>query len=92
MSNIFSSFFVLAGNKDFYDVSLVDGYNVQMSMAPVPGTYNAGSGGHYYCGRAGCNTDLNANCPSGKHSSLFVNTACALVVNFGFHLRTLGVH
>ncbi|KAL4237984.1 hypothetical protein ACF0H5_002695 [Mactra antiquata] len=48
--------------QDFYDVSLVDGYNLQMSMKPRSG-YSSGSG-HYYCARAGCNADLNARCPS----------------------------
>ncbi|KAL8128174.1 pathogenesis-related thaumatin-like protein 3.5 [Apium graveolens] len=42
-------------NKDFYDVSLVDGYNVGMGVKPV-----AGSGD---CQYAGCVTDLNTNCP-----------------------------
>ncbi|XP_045187765.1 uncharacterized protein LOC123545507 [Mercenaria mercenaria] len=50
------------GYRDFYDVSLVDGYNLQMSMRPRSG-YKSGSG-HNYCSRAGCNTDLNRNCPS----------------------------
>ncbi|KAK3576189.1 hypothetical protein CHS0354_016013 [Potamilus streckersoni] len=50
-------------NQDFYDISLVDGYNLKMSMAPRQGTFNPGSG-HYYCTRAGCNTDLNKICPS----------------------------
>ena len=53
--------------QDFYDISLVDGYNIQMSMAPVAGTYG-GQGGQYYCARAGCNTDLNVQCPEGKCS------------------------
>ncbi|XP_060556310.1 uncharacterized protein LOC132716980 [Ruditapes philippinarum] len=47
--------------QDFYDVSLVDGFNLQMSMRPTGG-YISGSG-HYYCSRAGCNTDLNQRCP-----------------------------
>ncbi|XP_059636711.1 pathogenesis-related thaumatin-like protein 3.5 [Cornus florida] len=52
--------FTLAGgsinsDKDFYDVSLVDGYNVGMSVRP--------SGGTGDCQYAGCVTDLNGNCP-----------------------------
>ena len=51
------------GGQDFYDVSLVDGYNVKVSMSPRAGTYQAG-GDKYHCGRAGCNYDLNAQCPT----------------------------
>jgi len=52
-----------AGNQDFYDVSLVDGYNLKMQMYPTPGTHDNPSG-HYYCGKAGCSDDLNSHCPS----------------------------
>ncbi|PAV18274.1 thaumatin [Pyrrhoderma noxium] len=41
-----------AGNKDFYDVSLVDGFDLPMSI-----TNNKG------CPVADCSRDLNANCP-----------------------------
>ncbi|CAI0425477.1 unnamed protein product [Linum tenue] len=44
------------GEKDFYDVSLVDGYNVGVGVKPV----GSGSGD---CQYAGCVTDLNAKCP-----------------------------
>lgn len=43
-------------NKDFYDVSLVDGYNVEMSVRATGGTGD--------CQSAGCVADLNSNCPS----------------------------
>ena len=42
-------------SKDFYDVSLVDGYNVGIGIRP--------SGGTGDCQYAGCVADLNANCP-----------------------------
>ncbi|KAM5564804.1 pathogenesis-related thaumatin-like protein 3.5 [Rosa sericea] len=42
-------------DKDFYDVSLVDGYNVGMGLRAT--------GGDGDCQYAGCVTDLNANCP-----------------------------
>ncbi|KAK7285198.1 hypothetical protein RJT34_19959 [Clitoria ternatea] len=42
----------------FYDVSLIDGFNLPVSMKPVGG---GGGGG---CGVAGCQVDLNAYCPS----------------------------
>ncbi|KAJ8082347.1 hypothetical protein PM082_008202 [Marasmius tenuissimus] len=41
------------GNRDFYDVSLVDGYNLPMAI-----TNNVG------CPVADCPVDLNANCPA----------------------------
>ncbi|XP_053389056.1 uncharacterized protein LOC128552079 [Mercenaria mercenaria] len=50
-------------NQDFYDISLVDGFNLQMSMEPRSGTYNNHSSRKYYCKRAGCGTDVNQICP-----------------------------
>ncbi|GAA0162813.1 hypothetical protein LIER_39477 [Lithospermum erythrorhizon] len=52
--------FTLATNngntdKDFYDVSLVDGYNVGVGIRP--------SGGSGDCQYAGCVNDLNLSCP-----------------------------
>ncbi|KAL4252435.1 Osmotin/thaumatin-like superfamily protein [Pleurotus pulmonarius] len=41
------------GNRDFYDVSLVDGFNLPMAI-----TNNQG------CPNANCPADLNANCPA----------------------------
>jgi hypothetical protein len=57
--------FTLGGssNKDFYDVSFVDGYNVPMTITPVGGAQPT-PGNPYWCGVAGCGVDLNANCPS----------------------------
>lgn len=43
------------GGQDFYDVSLVDGYNVPMIVEA-----NGGSG---LCASTGCVTDLNSQCP-----------------------------
>lgn len=49
--------FTIGGDaaKDFYDVSLVDGYNVGISVQP--------SGGSGDCQSAGCVADVNADCP-----------------------------
>ncbi|KAG2321239.1 hypothetical protein Bca4012_055822 [Brassica carinata] len=44
------------GAKDFYDVSLVDGYNVQMGV-----TTRGGSGD---CQNIGCVADVNGRCPN----------------------------
>ncbi|KAK9948420.1 hypothetical protein M0R45_003995 [Rubus argutus] len=46
-----------ANGLDFYDVSLVDGYNLPMTVAPQGGT-----GGN--CTTTGCVVDLNSGCPS----------------------------
>ncbi|KAL6493028.1 Thaumatin-like protein 1 [Orobanche gracilis] len=44
------------GGKDFYDVSLVDGYNLPMLVVP-----QGGSGDN--CTSTGCVVDLNGSCP-----------------------------
>ncbi|XP_059314371.1 thaumatin-like protein 1 isoform X1 [Lycium ferocissimum] len=44
------------GGQDFYDVSLVDGYNLPMVVEA--------SGGSGMCATTGCVTDLNRICPS----------------------------
>ncbi|KAG4953472.1 hypothetical protein AAZX31_14G074800 [Glycine max] len=44
------------GGKDFYDVSLVDGYNVGVGVRATGGTGD--------CKYAGCSEDLNAACPA----------------------------
>ncbi|XP_078152038.1 pathogenesis-related thaumatin-like protein 3.5 isoform X2 [Carex rostrata] len=46
-----------SGGMDFYDVSLVDGYNVPMLVVP-----QSGSGGGN-CTTTGCLVDLNSACP-----------------------------
>lgn len=45
------------GGLDFYDVSLVDGYNLPLMVVPQGGT-----GGN--CTKTGCEVDLNGACPS----------------------------
>lgn len=47
---------------DFYDVSLIDGFNVPIQIVPVPGTYTP-NGDYYYAGAAGCETDVNDFAP-----------------------------
>jgi Thaumatin family len=56
--------FTLGGSSgnDFYDVSFVDGFNVPMTITPVGGAQPT-PGNPYFCGVAGCGTDLNPNCP-----------------------------
>ncbi|XP_015889738.1 thaumatin-like protein 1 [Ziziphus jujuba] len=45
-----------SGSQDFYDVSLVDGYNLPMIVE--------GNGGSGTCATTGCVTDLNRRCPA----------------------------
>ncbi|GAM28897.1 hypothetical protein SAMD00019534_120730 [Acytostelium subglobosum LB1] len=47
------------GNQDYYDVSLVDGYNLPVAFGPDAPTSN-----DYNCTLAGCVSDLNDICPS----------------------------
>ena len=50
-----------AGGQDFYDVSLVDGYNVPMAVGPSSVNTNNTS---MECGVASCAADINKVCPS----------------------------
>jgi hypothetical protein len=58
--------FTLSGGgvePDFYDLSLVDGYNLPMAVAPLEGTYTKRPGAAYDCLPATCGRDLNLECP-----------------------------
>ncbi|RLN41891.1 putative thaumatin domain family protein [Panicum miliaceum] len=50
-----------SGGLDFYDVSLVDGYNLPVLVETSGG---GGSSGPASCAAAGCAADLNAICPA----------------------------
>ncbi|XP_052163977.1 pathogenesis-related thaumatin-like protein 3.5 [Oryza glaberrima] len=49
-----------AGDLDYYDVSLVDGYNLPVVAVPQAGGATGGGGG---CATTGCTADLNRSCP-----------------------------
>ncbi|XVF35949.1 hypothetical protein REPUB_Repub19eG0015900 [Reevesia pubescens] len=51
-----AEFTIGSGTQDFYDVSLVDGYNLPMIVEP--------SGGSGPCLSTGCVNDLNRQCPN----------------------------
>ncbi|KAK8980429.1 hypothetical protein V6N11_028990 [Hibiscus sabdariffa] len=51
-----AEFTIGSGTQDFYDVSLVDGYNLPMMVEP--------SGGSGTCLSTGCANDLNPQCPN----------------------------
>ena len=54
------------GGIDFYDVSLVDGYNLPLSITPMEGTFQLrpDSDAQFDCQMAGCVADLNESCPN----------------------------
>jgi hypothetical protein len=54
-----------ANGDDFYDVSLVDGYNLEIRITPT--------GGNGTCGSPGCTSNLNTQCPT----SLQVVSCCS---------------
>ncbi|XP_069115037.1 uncharacterized protein [Argopecten irradians] len=47
------------GNQDYYDLSLVDGFNLPMAIIPHGGHKRA----TYHCTQATCYADLNPGCP-----------------------------
>ncbi|XP_070495986.1 uncharacterized protein [Chironomus tepperi] len=52
------------GGQDYYDVSLVDGYNLPIKINPIPGTFRKVSDSYFDCNPAGCYRDLNEICPN----------------------------
>lgn len=54
------------GNQDYYDVSLVDAFNLRMSIQPIPGTFQKSPFGNakYDCQVANCLHDLTTDCPA----------------------------
>ncbi|PKA49614.1 Pathogenesis-related protein 5 [Apostasia shenzhenica] len=51
------------GDKDFYDVSLVDGYNIGVGVTAAGKAAEEGAAGDN-CGYAGCVSDVNGRCPA----------------------------
>ncbi|KAG2538716.1 thaumatin-like protein 1b [Panicum virgatum] len=49
-----------SGSLDFFDVSLVDGYNLPMVITPSGSSSSSGK-----CAATGCAAELNAACPAG---------------------------
>lgn len=78
--------FSLGPPLDFYDVSLVDGYNLRVSVEPQGGRSRDGASGTagrpVSCHPAGCIADVNADCPAalrvgGAHNSVVAcRSAC----------------
>lgn len=67
----------LGAEQDFYDVSLVDGYNLAISITPYKGSGK--------CTYAGCVSDLNMMCPVGlqvryiEHKLFYVMVICTYI-------------
>jgi hypothetical protein len=52
------------GKRDWYGISLVDGYNLPVTVTPIPGTYvKIDSADPFQCGSISCTEDLLATCP-----------------------------
>ncbi|XP_056643862.1 uncharacterized protein LOC130449844 [Diorhabda sublineata] len=49
-----------SGGLDFYDISLVDGFNIPISIEPSGGQ---GDGSQYSCKKSSCGKYLNDECP-----------------------------
>lgn len=50
-----------SGGLDYYDISLVDGFNVEISMEPLGGQ---GDGSTYSCKKTSCTYNILGQCPS----------------------------
>ncbi|XP_072391832.1 uncharacterized protein [Diabrotica undecimpunctata] len=66
------------GGVDYYDISLVDGFNIAVSFEPVGGS---GDGSQYSCKKCGCERHLNDNCPNElrlttEHGTVGCKSAC----------------
>jgi hypothetical protein len=72
-----------ANGMDFYDVSLVDGYNLPMRVTAIGGTGN--------CGSPGCTSDLNAVCPKEQQVSLLQCILNPLNIRFVSEMRHIEV-
>jgi hypothetical protein len=59
-----AEFTLNANGKDYYDVSLVDGFNVKMTIEPINPSQNFGSPAQYWCTKPSCKTDINSICPN----------------------------
>ncbi|KAJ8919978.1 hypothetical protein NQ315_006508 [Exocentrus adspersus] len=49
------------GDLDYYDISLVDGFNIPVAFEPVNGN---GDGSQYSCAKAKCEHHYNDDCPA----------------------------
>ncbi|KAL6626599.1 hypothetical protein ACP70R_030325 [Stipagrostis hirtigluma subsp. patula] len=67
--------FTVGGGTDFFDISLVDGFNVPMDFLPVSTNGQGGKG----CSRGPhCATNITAQCPSELTAPGGCNSACTV--------------
>jgi hypothetical protein len=80
-------------HMDWYDVSLVDGYNMPMIFKPITGTFyhdsaaldaSVGRSSQYSCNPSGCATDLYLSAPA---SMLKTNTINGVLDTNGFYCQ-----
>ncbi len=64
-----------SADVDWYDMSLVDGFNQPLQIAPVPGTNTPDPTDEFSCGCPGCTGDINQCCPTDNSAinSIFGN-------------------
>jgi hypothetical protein len=67
-----------ANGDDFYDVSLVDGYNLEIRITPT--------GGNGTCGSPGCTSNLNTQCPTSLQVVSCCSCCCSCFFSFFFFL------
>ncbi|KAL5229509.1 hypothetical protein ABZP36_028285 [Zizania latifolia] len=67
-----------SGNLDFFDVSLVDGYNLPMLVTPLSnGAAAAASASSGKCAATGCVAELNSACPADLRVASATSSAVA---------------
>ena len=65
-------------NPDFYDISIVDGYNLPMAFGPLPGSHLRNAVAPVDCLVPTCVSDLNQTCPGELREAVGGRTvACA---------------
>lgn len=63
--------------QDFYDLSLVEGFNIPISITPVPGTFASSGGSPFACGAPACTSNLLSSCPANlQHNANGQEVAC----------------
>jgi hypothetical protein len=66
-------------DSDFYDVSMVDGFNLPLALGPMPGTTTRKPSAQFDCLTPMCAADVNAVCPGGleRKNGAGKTVACA---------------
>ncbi|KAJ9585054.1 hypothetical protein L9F63_020609, partial [Diploptera punctata] len=84
------------GSLDYYDVSLVDGFNVAIQIEPIGESVDPNN--PYRCGVAGCTNDLLPGCPdelkeyNGAGELVVCKSACAAYATDEYCCGVIMVH